>query len=88
MAVGIRQLNLSLEQCREINIPIPPLHLQNQFAAIVEKVESLKSKYTQSLTELENLYGSLSQRAFKGELDLSGVGVDLEAEIAKLKKGL
>ena len=53
----------------------PPLHLQNQFAAIVEKVESIKAKQTQSLAELQNLYASLSQRAFTGELDLSRVPV-------------
>lgn len=61
-------LNLGL--IKETKLSLPPIELQNQFAAIVEKVESLKSKYTASLTELENLYGSLSQRAFKGELDL------------------
>nr|UKE85566.1 hypothetical protein KXZ65_11835 [Pectobacterium sp. PL152] len=47
--------------------------MQNQFATIVEKVESIKSRYQQSLTELEALYGALSQQAFKGELDLSRV---------------
>jgi type I restriction enzyme S subunit len=65
---------------------LPPLPLQNRFAAIVEKVESLKSKYTQSLTELEKLYGSLSQRAFKGELDLSGVLVEKEEQIAEVNE--
>ena len=52
---------------------LPPIDLQNQFAAIVEKVEGLKSRYQQSLTDLESLYGALSQKAFKGELDLSRV---------------
>lgn len=61
---------------KNVRIKLPALPLQNQFAAIVEKVEHLKAKYTESLTELENLYGSLSQRAFKGELDLSRVPVD------------
>ncbi len=70
--------HLTGEKLKETIIPIPPLQLQNQFAAIVEKIETLKVKYTQSLTELENLYGSLSQRAFKGELDLSGVVVNHE----------
>jgi type I restriction enzyme, S subunit len=42
----------------------------------VDEVETLKSKYTQNLTELENFYGSLSQRAFKGELDLGRVIVE------------
>lgn len=46
----------------------PPIELQTQFAQIVEKTEALKSQYQQSLRELEQLYGSLSQRAFRGEL--------------------
>ncbi|MDQ7746331.1 restriction endonuclease subunit S [Hydrogenophaga pseudoflava] len=53
----------------------PPLEIQNQFAAIVEKVEALKSRYQQSLTDLEALDGALSQQAFKGELDLSRVAL-------------
>lgn len=53
-----------------LNIPIPPPFLQTQFAQIVEKVDALKMQYQNSLRELENLYGSLSQRAFRGELTL------------------
>lgn len=45
-----------------------PIDLQNQFAEIVKKTEALKTQYQQSLQELENLYGSLSQKAFRGEL--------------------
>ena len=45
----------------------PPFELQTQFAQIAEKTEALKTQYQQSLKELENLYGSLSQKAFKGE---------------------
>ncbi len=52
----------------KIEIIRPPLTLQAQFARIVEKTEALKSQYQQSLQELENLYGSLSQKAFRGEL--------------------
>jgi type I restriction enzyme, S subunit len=37
------------------------------------QVEGLKSRYQQSLADLESLYGALSQKAFKGELDLSRV---------------
>jgi len=33
--------------------------------------EALKTQYQQSLSELENLYGTLSQKAFKGELTLA-----------------
>ena len=42
-AVGIRQLNLSLSQCRDLEIFLPPLSLQNQFSAFVAEVD--KSKF-------------------------------------------
>ena len=59
---------LSLTSIKEIKIPIPPIELQTQFANIVTKTEALKEQYKNSLQELENLYGSLSQQAFSGEL--------------------
>ena len=68
---GIASINST--QLKSFPAIIPLIDLQNQFAAIVEKVERIKSSYQNSLTELENLYGVLSQKAFKGELDLSRV---------------
>lgn len=59
----------------------PDEAIQNRFAAIVEKVEGIKSRYQQSLTELENLYGALSQKAFKGELELSRIEVKKEVDV-------
>jgi type I restriction enzyme S subunit len=67
---GAAQKTLNLAELRKLKIPIPPLELQTKFAQIVEKTEALKTQYQQSLKELENLYGSLSQRAFKGELTI------------------
>ncbi len=66
-------LNLGL--IKETKLRKPPIELQNKFADIANKVENLKNKYTQNLVELENLYGSLNQRAFNGELDLSKIVV-------------
>ncbi len=71
-------LNISMKKFKQLDFAIPPLPLQNQFAAIVEKVELLKARSAESLTELENLYGALSQRAFKGELDLSRMPAAVE----------
>ncbi len=65
---GQTRARISSGQIAKISIPVPPFELQTQFAQIVEKTEALKTQYQQSLQELENLYGSLSQRAFKGEL--------------------
>jgi len=58
-----------------LEFPYPSIELQDQFGAVVDKVEALKSRYQQSLADLEALYGALSQQAFKGELDLSRVAL-------------
>jgi type I restriction enzyme S subunit len=58
-----------------LEFPYPSIELQDQFGAVVNKVEALKSRSQQSLTDLEALYGALSQQAFKGELDLSRVAL-------------
>jgi type I restriction enzyme S subunit len=71
--VGGIQKHFNVGALNKIPFPLPSLNLQNQFAAIVEKVEGLKSRYQQSLTDLQNVYDALSQKAFKGELDLSRV---------------
>lgn len=60
---GINQTNLA-----EVTILVPPLSLQQQFVEIVNKTEALKEKQKQSEQELENLFQSLMQKAFKGEL--------------------
>ncbi len=65
------QKNINLEILRTLIVPKPLLDIQNQFSIIVAKVESIKDHYIQSLTNLESLYGALSQKAFNGELDLS-----------------
>lgn len=70
-AKGITMKNLNSGIIENLKIPVPPLALQTQFAHIVSTTEALKSQYQQSLQELENLYGSLSQKAFKGELSVN-----------------
>lgn len=62
-----------MSEMKLIDFICPPIFEQNKFASIVEKVEGIKSLYQQSLAELENLHSAVSQKAFKGELDLSRV---------------
>src|SRR4030066_543817 len=56
----------SMSEVKSIEFPIPPLSLQQQFAEVVNETEALKEKQKQSELELENLFQSLMQRAFKG----------------------
>lgn len=59
------QPHLNAEQLREIEFYFPSYKLQQQFAEIVNKTEALKEKQKQSEQELENLFQSLMQKAFK-----------------------
>lgn len=78
------QKNINLGILRELKVPKPQLKLQNKFASIVEKAENVKEQFEASLNELEKLFGSLSQKAFKGELDLSKL--DVSAQINEIEK--
>ena len=42
--------------------------LQNKFSKIVEKTEILKEHQQETKDQLDDLFNSLMQRAFKGEL--------------------
>ncbi len=70
---GGAQKFLSLKQIRDIKLPVPPLELQNKFASIVDTAVALKQYSNESLIELENLFGSLHQRAYKGELEFKSI---------------
>ena len=63
-AVGIRQLNLSLSQCRDLEIFLPPLSLQNQFSAFVAEVDKSKVEVQKALDQTQLLFDSLMQQYF------------------------
>jgi len=67
-AVGIRQLNLSLEQCRDVSIRLPPIQLQQEFASRVSEIRKLISGQFASRRRLNDLFQSMLHRAFEGEL--------------------
>ncbi len=60
--VGIKHLHLT--DIRNLNIPVPPLALQQRFAAIVEKIEAQKATAAAQAEASEALFQSLLQKAF------------------------
>lgn len=83
------QKNINLEILRNLLVPKPPIRLQEKFADIIIQIDNLQSQYQSGLLALENLYGSLSQRAFRGELDLSRMEVLIpELELEEKKDNL
>jgi type I restriction enzyme S subunit len=51
-------LNLNSSVIEGISIPLPPLSLQQEFAAKVEAIEAMKAKVRLSLKEAETLFNS------------------------------
>ena len=63
---GVPTLNRNLVHAESIiNVPI---ELQSKFAERVQAIESQKAQAQASLSQAEDLFNSLLQRAFKGEL--------------------
>lgn len=62
------QPNLNTTIMKNFEVILPPIEEQNKFARIVEKVEEQKQKNEKVIEQMDNLFNSLSQRAFKGEL--------------------
>ncbi len=64
---------VNIKDLKKITVIQPTNDIRIQFSRITKQIDQIKSRYQQSLTDLETLYGALSQKAFKGELDLSRV---------------
>jgi type I restriction enzyme S subunit len=69
-APAVAQKNINLRILRGLQIPVPPIELQDHFVKNVDKVQSLKDRHEDHLEALESLFNSLQQRAFRNELNV------------------
>jgi len=67
-SIGSNTKYLTMDIMERIQLVVPPIELQHKFADIVQKTEKLKEKQKESEKELNNLFNSLMQKSFKGEL--------------------
>jgi type I restriction enzyme S subunit len=61
---GIAQKTLNLSEIRKIQIPLPPMEQQKEFAAFVAQVDKSKLTIQQGLDKLELLKKALMQKYF------------------------
>lgn len=61
---GANIQNLNQKILGELQIPVPPLDLQNQFTTFVEQTEKIKTTISRSLEKLETLKKALMQEYF------------------------
>jgi len=60
------QKNINLEILRGLAIPVPPLSLQEEFAGVVARVESLRGRMSEAGRQVEGLFEALLSEAFNG----------------------
>lgn len=71
------QKNINLGILRELILPTPPVKVQNKFAVIAQKIESIKVEQEAQKKVMEELYASITQKVFNDEdFDLSRVPFD------------
>ena len=61
---GANIQNLNQKMLARLAIPIPPIALQNEFAAFIEQLDKSKFTIRKSLEKLETLYRALLQEYF------------------------
>ena len=65
MAKGaVNQANINAQEMQSIQIPVPPIALQNSFASFVQQIDKSKFAVQKSLEKAETLYKSLLQVYF------------------------
>lgn len=90
---GVRQKNLNQGMIRNFDLPVPPKSLQDKFGNIAVQLQNIIEKKKKGKLILDNLFFSLSQKAFKGELSRSSKELHLSdpeeksasEELAELK---
>ena len=65
---GGAQPNISQTIIRDLRVPVPPVDAQAAYAARVQEVAVATERARKSKSGLDTLFGSLQQRAFRGEL--------------------
>lgn len=66
LGTGVPRLNI--HHVRELEIPLPPLESQREFARRIRKLSKTRIQYSDSFDHFSSLFDSLHQRAFNGEL--------------------
>jgi type I restriction enzyme S subunit len=67
-SAGSTHKTIYVRHAEQFQVYLPPLPLQQSFAAAVEAIEKQKARHREHLAGLDALFASLQHRAFRGEL--------------------
>ena len=58
--------SINMTQLKQLPVPLYPLSLQEEFAGVVARVESLRGRMGESARQAEGLFESLLSQSFGG----------------------
>ncbi len=64
-------LNISMEKVRSMEMPVPPIVLQKRFSVLVWQTYQVRERFADARGASDDLFGTLVQLAFRGELTAS-----------------
>ena len=64
----IGMANINATELQALRIPVPPHPVQHEFAGCITAVEKLKATHRISLVKQDDLFSTLQQRAFRGDM--------------------
>ena len=64
----IGMANINATELQALRIPVPPHPVQHEFAGCITAVEKLKATHRITLVQQDDLFSTLQQRAFRGDL--------------------
>lgn len=76
-------LNISQKKFMDLPLVQPPIEIQLRFDKSVEKIEGIKSKFSISLQNTENVFSSITQKVYNGELNFN-IDFELDALVRKV----
>lgn len=68
VATTVAQPNINARKYAALNLPLPPLDVQHRFVGVIDRIRQGRKTLEKHTARLDDLFASLQQRAFRGEL--------------------
>jgi type I restriction enzyme, S subunit len=85
-AKGAVMPGLNMGIIKGLELPLPPIELQEQFKRFAAASTAARVDFEESQYGMNDFFGALQQHAFRGELDLSRVILDPEVDTPAIRE--
>lgn len=88
LILGETRARISMGRLKTLSVPLPPIELQQKFSRKISQIKIIKTAMEERKPELENLFFSIQNKAFRRDLNLNRVVLtsDNLVPISKVQK--